>query len=349
MTLGRGLSSLIPPSNSDADVSEEKSEKYAPSSLENNAKITSTTLPSVSVGGIVKDEISQPIDEVDLLVPDDDNSTDLDSKNNLSSDEEVGTEEAIFQIEIDKIVPNPYQPRRHFDEESMLELAQSIQEVGIIQPLIVSKVEENTDTGTRVTYQLIAGERRLRASKRVGLLRVPAVVRRGMTNKANLELAIIENIQRSDLNPIESGRAYARLQDEFGLTQREISSRVGKSRESVANTLRLLNAPSYIQEAVGTRKINESQARVLIGIEDPIRQKRMFEKLVNEKMSVRRLKEDMRDNSDPENDYFEKRLEERIGAPVTISRKGSKGQLVIRFFSDEELRGILKRLGGGEE
>jgi len=258
----------------------------------------------------------------------------------------VFEEESIFHIEVDQVVPNPYQPRREFDEDSLRELAMSIQELGIIQPLVATKIEETTESGTSVTYQLIAGERRLRAAKLAGLVRVPVVVRRATTNKMNLELAIVENVQRSDLNPLEAGRAYSRLQEEFGLTQREIAARVGKSRESIANTLRLLGAPSYIQEAIAARKINESQARILLSITDPVRQKRVLEQLLHERLSVRKLREKVREEPDLERDFFEKQFEERLGAPVSISRTGSKGQVVIRFFSDDELRGLLERLGG---
>ncbi len=154
-------------------------------------------------------------------------------------------QESIFHIEVEKIVPNPYQPRKVFNAEEIQELADSIKEFGVLQPISVSKVVKETSSGTRVEYQLVAGERRLKAAKLAGLPRVPAIIRKGDTPKMKLELALIENIQRSNLNPLESARGYARLQDEFNLTQKDIAARVGKSRETVANTMRLLNLPTY--------------------------------------------------------------------------------------------------------
>ncbi len=142
-------------------------------------------------------------------------------------------------IEVEKIKPNPYQPRKHFDNESLKELAESIREYGILQPLIVSRVEKETEFGRAVEYQLIAGERRLRAAQLLGLERVPAIIRPSLEERQKLEAAIIENIQRSDLNPLETARGFAKLADEFGLPQREIADRIGKSRAYVANMLRL--------------------------------------------------------------------------------------------------------------
>src|SRR3989338_8615740 len=139
----------------------------------------------------------------------------------------------IFHIEADKIKPNPFQPRRDFDEESLKELGSSIREFGILHPIVVTKHEIETDHGTDVEYHLISGERRWRASKMVGLERIPAIIRAMPSERERLEMAIIENIQREDLNPIETARAYAKLQDQFGLTQREVAVRVGKSREVV--------------------------------------------------------------------------------------------------------------------
>src|SRR3989344_4719501 len=147
--------------------------------------------------------------------------------------------DAIFQIEVERITSNPHQPRREFNEEALKELANSIREFGVLQPLVVSKIERETENGTSVEYELIAGERRLMASKLAGLRTVPAIVRSTSSDKEKLELAIIENIQRADLNPIETARAFAKLQDEFKLTQREIAARLGKSREAVANSVRL--------------------------------------------------------------------------------------------------------------
>ncbi len=256
--------------------------------------------------------------------------------------------ESVFLIEVEKIKPNPYQPRHEFDEEALQELAQSIREFGIIQPISVSKVMKEAETGADVEYQLIAGERRLRAAKIAGLERVPAIVKQMDTGRIKLEVALIENIQRSNLNPLESAKAYARLQDEFGLTQREIAARVGKSREAVANTLRLLSLPSQIQDAIAQSKLSESQGRALLAMQDPNEQIRMFEELMRKKTSVREMKEKSVEREDPRQKYWENQLEEKIGAPVKIRKQGAGGTIGIHYYSNEELQGILERLVGNE-
>lgn len=258
--------------------------------------------------------------------------------------------ESVFHIEVEKIVPNPYQPRKIFNEEEIRELADSIKEFGLIQPLIVSKTVKETPIGTAVEYQLLAGERRLRASKMAGLERVPAIIRGTESPKRKLELALIENIQRSDLNPLESARAYARLQDEFGLTQKEVALRVGKSRESVANTMRLLSLSPRMQSALEEGTINESQARHLLSIENPAEREEMFSRLLSGDVSVRKMRERITaaKNPDPESAYWQKRIEEKMGLPVNISKKGTRGKLSIQFYSDEEFRSLLERLGGGD-
>lgn len=257
-------------------------------------------------------------------------------------------QESIFHIEVEKIKPNPYQPRRDFGEESLRELGQSIREFGIIQPLIVSKVVRETERGTEVEYQLIAGERRLLAAKMIGLERVPAVVKKIRADKDKLEIALIENIQRSDLNPIEAAKAYARLQDEFNLTQREIAARIGKSRETVANTLRLLNLPSKIQEALAQNKINESQALALLAIANLEEQEKAFQNLLVRKLAARGFREKTDAAENPEKIYWEKQLEEKLGAPVKVIKQGAKGKMVIQFYSEEEWQAILRKLLGGE-
>lgn len=254
--------------------------------------------------------------------------------------------ESVFQIEVSKIKANPYQPRKEFKEEDLRDLAQSIREFGVIQPLIVSKIEREVDTGTEVEYQLIAGERRLRAARLVGLERVPAIVKKIDAAQVKLEIALIENIQRSDLNPVEAARAYARLQDEFGLTQREIAVRVGKSREVVANTLRLLNLPTHIQEALAENKINESQARLLLSVTSPEKQEEAFQNIMRHGLSVRRLKEKIEVTGDPDGSYWERQLEEYLGAPVKVMKQGQRGKMIIHFYSGEEWQSIIDKLLG---
>jgi ParB family chromosome partitioning protein len=256
-------------------------------------------------------------------------------------------QESIFHIEVEKIVPNPYQPRKIFNEEEIQELADSIKEFGVLQPISVSKVVKETSSGTRVEYQLVAGERRLKAAKRAGLPRIPAIIRKGDTPKMKLELALIENIQRSNLNPLESARGYARLQDEFDLTQKDIALRVGKSRETVANTMRLLNLPSHIQMALEEGKINESQARTLISVESPHEQEMIFERMLSGTLTARKARERTQKTPvpDPERVYWQKRLEERTGLPVEIEKKGTRGKVSLQFYSDEEFQNILRILG----
>ena len=197
-------------------------------------------------------------------------------------------------------------------------------------------------------YQLIAGERRLRAAKLAGLERVPAIVKKVDANRIKLEMALIENLQRHNLNPVESAKAYSRLQDEFGLTQKEIGVRVGKSRETVANAMRLLNLPSYIQEALIQNKLNESQARTLLGIESVDEQKRIFENILSRGLTVRAAKSEAHKPEivDPEAAYWQKRLEEGLGVPVKVMKRGGKGRVAINFYSDEEWHGVIEKLLG---
>ena len=263
----------------------------------------------------------------------------------------------IFSIEVDKIKPNPFQPRRDFDEEALRELAGSIREYGVLHPLVVSKIETPSEFGTSVEYQLIAGERRLLAAKMIGLERVPAIVRSIPTDQQRLELAIIENIQREDLNPIEAARAYAKLQDQFGLTQREIAVKLGKSREVVANAIRLLNLPSHIQDTVARGQINESQARLLLMVSDLQEQQALFESLIHDNLSVRELRHriDSRRAAgvyhapaavapDPEINEWEDRLREILGTKVKLQKEGAGGKLTISFYSPEELQALIAKL-----
>lgn len=283
----------------------------------------------------------------------------------VSSDKKIHSE-FIFHVEIEKIKPNPHQPRRDFDEESLKELAVSIREFGILQPLVVSKIEKETDFGADVEYVLIAGERRLRAAKLLGLERVPVIIRSVTKDAENLEMAIVENLQRSDLNPVETARAYAKLQDVFGLTQREIAARLGKSRETVANSLRLLNLPKEIQDALVQGKINESQARLLLTIDEAPTQKALLQDLLNNNLSVRELRGRIKKNPspsdrqnnlvaghesfravDPEILSFQEQLTELLGAQVKIEKTDKSGKIIISFYSPEEIQGIIKKLSPG--
>lgn len=255
----------------------------------------------------------------------------MDARN---SDEDDGTKkryDAIFHIEVEKIVPNPYQPRRVFEEEALEELAASIREFGVLQPLVVAKRVEEVPGGAAVRYELIAGERRLMAAKRAGLERVPAVVRQADSHAEKLEVALIENLQRRDLSPLETARAYARLQEEFGLTQREIGARVGKSREAVANTLRLLQLPPDALQALSEGTMTETQARTLLA----------GGTVVGRGRSVPHP-------PSPEDVATVRALEEKLGTPVKVVRAKKGGKIEIAFYSEEEYAGLRARLLGEE-
>ncbi len=269
--------------------------------------------------------------------------------------------EAIFHIEVEKIKPNPSQPRRHFDEESIRELAASIREFGLLQPIVVTKVEKEVPTGTEVEYILISGERRLHAVKLLGLERVPAIIRNVEMDQERLELAVIENLQRENLNPIEMARALARLTDEFRLTQREIASRLGKSREAVANTMRLLDLPEDMRQAIEETKISESHGRLLLTVDDPVLREKLFRDLLERGLTTRELQNRARAGRirsappkthpilSPELKMLQDRLSSELGTPVRIEQQGDSGHITISFYSEEELKNIARKLGGAEE
>lgn len=350
--LGRGLESLIPPQQPPAGEGtgqtpqqnkEEKETETSPQFFSPNNPEIRKDLTNLLSSEKKRENESSPEENFDFNTP-------KPAEKKEFQDYPKKHQEAIFLIELDKIKPNPHQPRRNFNEESIKELAASIQEFGILQPLLVSKIEEEAENGTRVSYQLIAGERRFLAAKMLGLERVPVIIKKINLEADRLGMAIIENIQRADLNPLEAARAFAKLQDEFGLTQREIAQRVGKSREVVANTLRLLNLPSYAQEALSQNKINESQARTLLTVNDLNQQQILFQELISGNLSVRDLKEKIKNEEsagqpeDPEKNYLENQLEEVLGAKVKISKNQNKGKIVIKFFSPEELDTIIKKI-----
>jgi ParB family chromosome partitioning protein len=266
--------------------------------------------------------------------------------------------QSVYQIEIEKIKPNPDQPRRNFDEAALKELANSIREFGFLQPLVVTKVEHESPTGIAVEYQLIAGERRYMAAKMLGLRTAPAIIRNVHLEREKLELAVIENIQRENLNPIETARAFVRLQEEFRMTQREIAAKLGKSREVVANTMRLLDLPEYIRESVEKGGMSESHARLLLTVDDPGMQKRLFDDILANKLTTRDVKERVQqtggarrgrppmseENVAPEVRAMQDELSSSLGAPVEIRKGVNTGRITIMFYSEEELDNILRRL-----
>ena len=265
-----------------------------------------------------------------------------------------GRQESVFLIEIDKIKENPYQPRRDFNEEDLKLLADSIREHGILQPLIVTKIEEEKPTGIKVFYELIAGERRLRAAKIAGLNFIPAMIRGKTEERNKLELALIENIQRADLNAMEKARGYERLSKEFNLTQREIADRVGQSREAVANSIRLLQLPVEVQRAIETDKISEGHGKAILAL-DNNQQSAFLNEIISKNLSVRAaeslsrqvkgvVKKVREGTLDPEAKEWESRLEEFLGTRVKLAKSGGRGNILIEFYSPEELNSILDKI-----
>jgi len=257
----------------------------------------------------------------------------------------VGRQEVI-EIPVEEIVPNPHQPRHHFAAADLDDLISSIKEHGILQPLIVSHCEQDN------SYELIAGERRWRAAKALGLKSVPAIVR-DATKQQKIEWALIENLQRADLNPLEEALAYHALMDEFNFTQEEVSVRVGKSRPAVANTLRLLELPEEFQDALRDGKITKSHARTLLAETDPKKQHELFEAMLTGKVTVReaeqavsfhRPKVNVVHHSDPNITAHEKKLQEILGTKVEIKDRGGKGTIALHFYSKDDLLELLNRL-----
>jgi len=254
-------------------------------------------------------------------------------------------EGAIYWVEIEKILPNPYQPRKDFDQESLKELAESIKEYGILEPLLVTRKEISTEKGVEVFYELIAGERRWQAAKMVGLAKVPVIIKE-VSQRAKLEIALIENLQRKDLNPVERAKGFARLMEEFGLTQKEIADRIGKSRAFVANTLRLLKLPDKILEALIEGKISESQARILLEIDDPILREEIFQETVNRNLTVREMKTKAKKISEKKEELneWEEKLSLLLGKEVKIEKKEGELKVEIKLFSEDELNELLNKL-----
>ena len=254
----------------------------------------------------------------------------------------------FLELPLDKIVPNEFQPRRVFDEDKLRELADSIRENGIIQPLVVLAREDGL-------YEIVVGERRFRASRLAGMATVPVFVSQPLNEETKLELALIENVQRADLNPIEEGRAYERLRTEFGLQVQEIARKVGKDASTISNLLRLLGLPVEIQRALIEGVVTEGQARSLLTLRDREEMLAMF-KIVRERgMKVRDIEAKVREirerkikvkemfTPDPVLDSFENLLRGKLGTRVEINKGAKGGKITIEFFSDEDLQGIVEK------
>jgi ParB family chromosome partitioning protein len=259
-----------------------------------------------------------------------------------------------IDIAIDRIRPNPNQPRRRFDEAELATLTESIREHGILQPILVTETIDG--------YRLVAGERRLRAAAAAGLDRIPAVVRQ-LDERTQLEVALIENLQREDLDAIEAAQGFRRLIDEFGFSQDEIAARVGRARSTVANTLRLLELAPSVQTAVGDRRITEGHARALGGLSVD-HQDHVLGTVVDQDLSVRQTEELVRrlreprpastgaaaadvPATDPDLERVEEDLRRALGTKVSLARSRRGGRIVIEYYSDEELGRLYDRLTGG--
>ncbi|MFW2368084.1 MAG: ParB/RepB/Spo0J family partition protein [Desulforhopalus sp.] len=269
------------------------------------------------------------------------------------------SEEMFFECNISQIAPNKHQPRLMFDQAELTELAESIRENGVIQPLIVSRVSKKK-------YVLIAGERRLRASKMAGLKTVPVVVREITSDDELLEFALIENIQRTDLNPLEEAEAYRKLIDKFGLTQEEAAQKVGKNRSTISNSLRLLQLPEYIKEDLLSGQLTEGHARALLAVlSSPATLKEIRDQIIGKQLSVRQteklIKTITRDVSQKEpskrremefsksvKKAFENQMTSRLSSQVLISQRGSRGKIEIEYYSYDDLERIIGMVLGEE-
>ncbi len=271
--------------------------------------------------------------------------------------------DAIFWVEVGKITPNPYQPRREFDESKLKELSESIRQYGVLQPLVVTRREiPRDDGGLAVEYELIAGERRLRASRLAGIVQVPVIIRDGAeSDRMKLELAIIENLQREDLNAVDRARAFKQLAEQFELSHAQVAVKVGKSREYVSNTLRLLLLPEDILTGVGEGKITEGHARTLLMLNDrPDEQEVLFREIILKKLSVREVERISRkiainkvrkhewQRTDLELIEIEKQLTEALGTRVQIAKTEFGGRVVIDYFSPEDLQKLLHTMTESE-
>ncbi|HEV8402865.1 MAG TPA: ParB/RepB/Spo0J family partition protein [Candidatus Limnocylindrales bacterium] len=255
------------------------------------------------------------------------------------------------EIAVSRVRPNPHQPRKRFEEESLASLTQSIAEHGVLQPILVTETVDG--------YQLVAGERRLRAAQAAGLERIPAVVRQ-LADRDQLELALVENLQREDLDPLETAEAYRQLIDDFGFSQDEVAGRVGRARSTVANTLRLLDLAPGVQAAVAEGRLTEGHGRALGGLA-PELQDRVLDSVTGQELSVRQTEELVRRlrepkpeaigpvarTADPDLERVEEDLRRALGTKVSLARSRRGGRIVIEYYSDEELGRLYERLTGG--
>jgi len=262
----------------------------------------------------------------------------------------------LKRVSLEAIIPNPRQPRSLFDPQALQELAASIREVGLIQPLIVQQLPDS-DVSGQARYQLITGERRWRAARLAGLQQVEVIVKEA-TPQQMLELALVENIQRADLNPLEEAQAYEQLIQEFGLTQEAVADRLGRSRVSVANTVRLLRLPEEIKEALLSGAISEGHARALLMLDEDEAKLLALRMVTRRHLSVRQTEELVRRlqaatravsrqrTRSPETEALENQFRDSLGTKVDLFRSRKGGKLVIHFYSDEDLQALYERIVG---
>ena len=282
---------------------------------------------------------------LDSLIP----NTIGEAKEKKESKEKVENKNPETMVKLSMVEPNGEQPRKNFDEDSLLELAESIKQFGLLQPIIVQDRKNH--------YEIIAGERRWRAAKMAGLKEIPVIIK-NLTNQEIVEISLIENIQRQDLNPIEEAQAYKRLLEEFNLKQDEVAERVSKSRTAVTNSMRLLKLCDEVQQMVVNEMISTGHARALLSIEDPEEQYMIAQKVFDEKMSVREVEKLVKDLHKPEKapkkenksleviyQNIENRLKESLGTKVSISPKNNgAGKIEIEFYNHDDLDRLMEQL-----
>jgi len=279
-------------------------------------------------------------------------------KKDTSIPEDKTRKDFIFWIEIEKIKPNPYQPRKEFDEAALESLGESIKKYGILQPIIVNKIEKKTERGISYEYQIVAGERRWRSAQRIGLKQVPVIIRE-QSNREKLEIALIENVQRRNLNPIDKAEAFDRLRAEFGLLEKEIAKIAGTSREAIANSLRILSLPHEVKKALKEGTVSEGHARALLGCSDAKIIKELLEEVIANGYSVReterRVKERNAGAGPKKNlvkktpqmvsEFLERKVRQILNSDnIKIEKKKDNIQVIVNFKSEEEMNEWLKKL-----
>ncbi len=346
--LGRGLSSLIPQKT----FGNKKTSTAKKAVISNSTKVKKETKDSVKNNSVGEANYFGGNYDKKITLS---NSSKKTKENHITKTSLRNTPigdlslKSIMTVGVEEIIPNPYQPRASFDSNKLQELSDSIVAHGIIQPLVVSHSKNGG-------YELIAGERRLEASKLAGLKKVPVVVRKA-TEQNKAEWALIENIQRHDLNPIEEAQAYEKMKDDFNLTQDEIAKKVGKSRSAVANILRLLNLPEEIQEALAMGKITEGHARSILALKDEQKQLDLFQLILKDKLNVRQVEDaskgvkisknyKLKKDVDPDLLSIENAIADNLNTKVKIRGIKNNGKILIDYYSEEELGQIVEKLRG---